>query len=123
MTAAGAPKRFTSPRCGQKQMLKGRPAAGVEWQYQTAYFLSDTNLESSSPLNGHKNPSYTIMSVKGGSTTMLRKHRGIEAFARHENIFDENYAFAALHPANAPAFGPFIGRNVFDELSVRYVFD
>lgn len=97
--------------------------AGVEWQYQTAYFLSDTNLESSSPLNGQKNPSYTVTNLKGGYKTMVNKHWGIEAFARLENVFDENYAFATLNPANAPAFGPFIGRNVFGGLSVRYVFE
>lgn len=95
---------------------------GVEWQYQTDYFLSDTNLEASSPLNGQKNPSYTVTSLKSGYKTMLDRHWGIEVFGRLENIFDANYAFATVNPGNAPAFGPFVGRNVFGGLSVRYVF-
>ncbi len=95
---------------------------GVEWQYQTDYFLSDTNLESSSPQNGQKNPSYHVTNLKAGYKTMLSQHWGIEVFGRLENIFDANYAFASVNPGNAPAFGPFVGRNVFSGLSVRYVF-
>jgi outer membrane receptor protein involved in Fe transport len=63
-----------------------------------------------------------VTNLKGGYKTMVNKHWGVEAFARLENIFDENYAFATLNPANAPAFGPFIGRNVFGGVSIRYVF-
>lgn len=96
--------------------------AGVEWQYQTDYFLSDTNQTASSPLNGQKNPSYTVTNLKGGYKTMVSTHWGLEAFMRLENIFDANYAFASVNPGNAPAFGPFIGRNLFGGLSLRYVF-
>lgn len=95
---------------------------GVEWQYQTDYFLSDTNLESTSPQNGQKNPSYHVTNLKAGYKTMLNQHWGIEAFTRLENIFDANYAFASVNPGNAPGFGPFVGRNVFGGLSLRYVF-
>lgn len=95
---------------------------GVEWQYQTDYFLSDTNREESA-LNGEKNPAYTITSLKGGYKTMLTRHWGIEGFARLENLFDANYAMANVNPGNAPAFAPFIGRTVFGGFSVQYVFN
>ncbi len=49
-------------------------------------------------------------------------HWGIGIVARLENIFDANYAFASVNPGNAPAFGPFVGRNVFGGLSLRCVF-
>ncbi len=101
--------------------------AGVEWQYQTAYFVSDTNLNSvsptgSNPQNDRKNPGYTVTSLKAGYQTMLNRHWGVELFGRLENVFDANYAFATLNPAGQPAFGPFIGRNVFGGFSLRYVF-
>ncbi|MDR4471624.1 MAG: hypothetical protein MRJ92_02880 [Nitrospira sp.] len=90
----------------QLQEVLAGAFAGVEWQYQTAYFLSITDLESSSSQRAEKS-SYTV-NLKGGYKTMVNKHWGIRP-CWLENVFDENYAFAALNPANAPAFGPFIG--------------
>ncbi|MEW6245532.1 MAG: TonB-dependent receptor [Nitrospirota bacterium] len=111
----------------QQEGLLAGAFAGVEWQYQTAYFVSDTNLDSVSPTgtnpqNDRKNPGYTVTTLKGGYKAMLSKHWGLELFGRLENIFDANYAFATINPASQPAFGPFIGRNVFSGFSLRYAF-
>ncbi|GIW54837.1 MAG: hypothetical protein KatS3mg082_1241 [Nitrospiraceae bacterium] len=63
-----------------------------------------------------------MTTLKAGYQTMFAKQWGLDVFGRLENVFDANYAFATINPAGQPAFGPFVGRNVFGGFSLRYVF-
>lgn len=101
--------------------------AGAEWQYQTAYFLSDTNNNSvppggGSPVNDRKNPGYAVTHLKAGYKGMISKHWGVELFGRLENLFDANYALGQINPQGRPAFQPYPGRQVFGGFGVRYQF-
>lgn len=99
--------------------------AGAEWQYQTAYFLSDTNDQSvppggGTPANDRKNPGYTVTSLKAGYKGMVSQHWGIELFTRLENLFDANYALGQVNPQGRPAFQPYPGRQLFGGFGIRY---
>lgn len=99
--------------------------AGAEWQYQTAYFLSDTNNNSVPPgggavVNDRKNPGYAVTHLKAGYKGMVSKHWGIELFSRLENLFDANYALGQVNPQGRPAFQPYPGRQLFGGFGIRY---
>ena len=98
---------------------------GFEWLYQTAYFINDSNQESTAPGaagNDQKNPSYTVTNLKAGYNTMIGSQWSLEIFSRLDNIFDANYFTSSLNPGTSPSFLPFVGRNVFGGFSIRYLF-
>ena len=98
---------------------------GLEWMYQTAYFINDTNQASTAvgaAGNDQKNPSYTVTNIKAGYNTMIWSQWELEIFSRLDNVFDANYFTSRLNPGTSPSFSPFPGRNVFGGFSIRYLF-
>lgn len=97
---------------------------GIEWLYQTDYFLNDTNqVSTAAGANDQKNPSYTVTNLKLGYHTALLESWELELFSRLDNIFDANYFTARVNPGTSPAFSPFPGRSLFGGVSVRYNFN